>query len=666
MSKDQELLFQEVKRLRAEIDKHNLLYYELNNPILSDYEYDLLVKQLEELELKLGIGEQNNSPLMKVGSDLGSGGKTIPHKLRMFSLDNAYSMEETSSFINKIAQSIGYRPEFCLEYKIDGFSLNLFYDKGLLRYATTRGDGVQGEDITSNVMILPDIPHKIHHQEAIEIRGEIYISKDDFRTLNDERLKNGEKLFSNPRNAAAGSIKLKDPQQVKERSLKAILYAIGYSETMISSTQSGILSFLQAQGFPTSRDYVILSDIDKITDHCITSIDRHGLLPYEVDGIVIKINDLSLQQELGWTSKSPKWAIAFKFPPEIKETTLLDVQFQIGRTGAITPVAILEPVHISGSIVSRCTLHNEDEIGRLDIHYRDTVRIIKSGEIIPKILDVNKDARPFDARPVTFIASCPSCSSPLYKTEEGSITYCANPGCPAQLLRRLEHFTSKDAMDVSGLGESILFRFIEEGLLSSIPDIYRLDYARIAKLERLGEKTASNLRAAIDDSKTRDFSRVLFALGIRFVGSRTAELLADNYKDIDSLREASFDALTAIPEIGDKSAHSIRDFFQNSQNLQLIDELKTLGINFKTQKVYTSLSLQGMSFLITGSLSSLSRTEAESLIKSHGGTILSSVSKNLDYLVLGEKPGSKLAKAEKLGTVMIISEQDLLGMVGNS
>ena len=726
-------LITEIERLRTEIAKHNTLYHELSNPVITDYEYDLLVKKLQKLETDAGLKDE--SPLDRVGSDLGAGAKTIPHRQRMYSLDNAYSIEEVLAWLQKtsVLAGTGSTPEVCMEYKIDGFSVNLFYDKGLLQYATTRGDGTNGEVITQNVQTIPGIPQQIEYLSPIEIRGEVYISKADFIQMNEERQKNEERLFANPRNAAAGSIKLKDPAETAKRHLKAILYGIGYMERSDFSGQEDVLLFLKKQGFPVSTNYMVSSDPISVRDFCKSAEKEREKLIYEVDGIVIKINELSLQNRLGYTSKIPKWAIAYKFPPEIKETRLQEIRFQTGRTGAVTPVAILEPVYISGSTVSRCTLHNEDEISRLDLHEGDCVRIIKSGEIIPKIIEAVTEKRRPDAKPLQFTSVCPSCNQPLSKLQEldsrsvpgmteeldtrsvpgmtevldsrtvpgmteeldsrsepgmteeldswsepgmtevldsrsepgmtkesvGSIFYCTNPNCPAQLQKRLEHFCSRDAMDIMGMGESMISRFIEEGLLSSIPEIYRIDLHRVAQLDRMGEKTASNLKTAIETSKSRNLDRLIFGLGIRYIGARTASILAEYFKDIESLLSTDIDTLTAIPEIGEKTASTIIDFISNPNYRRLIEELTALGLNTKYSMEYSSENLSGKSFLITGTLSRQSRNQAEELIRKHGGKILGSVSKNLDYLIVGENPGSKLTKAEKISTIKIIGEEEL-------
>jgi DNA ligase (NAD+) len=677
-----EALIKEIQHLRAEIARHNMLYYELANPVVSDYEYDMLVRRLQELESleKIEINGKEATPsadalskeegsessvVEQVGSDLTQGAETIPHKQRMYSLDNAYSPAELENWVNKLSSELDVSPALCAELKVDGFSINIYYDKGELQYATTRGDGISGEDVTANVRTLPSVPQKINHLFPIEIRGEIYMPVADFLRLNEQRLADEEKAFANPRNAAAGSIKLKNSELVKERHLSSLFYSVGISGNVPVKSQSELLEWLSSQVFPIAHDYKICSSYEEIQAFCDLWEGQRYSLPFEIDGIVVKVNDLTLQKRLGYTAKSPKWAVAYKFKPEEKETKLLDVQYQVGRTGAVTPVAILEPVYISGSTVSRATLHNEDEIRRLDLHHGDTVLLIKSGEIIPKILKAFPDKRPQDAEIVEFPSACPVCNSQLERDEEGAITYCSNSQCPAQLQRRIEHYASRDAMDITGLGESLVSRLIEIKMLQGIADIYTLDYSRLAELDRFGSKSAENLRQAIENSKLQNFDRVLFALGIRFIGTVTARNLAERFGDIDSLREADEESLLQVPEIGQKIATSVRAWFSLTSNLELIQRLRGLDVNFTYQRSVRSAALEGKTFLLTGTLPNYPRKEMEDLIQSHGGRIVSGVSPALDILVMGEKAGSKLEKARKIGTIKILDEAAILEMLGS-
>ena len=657
-----------IDRLRAEIEHHNRLYYTLAKPEISDYEYDMLVKELQELEAQYAEIGREESPTQKVGSDLTPGAKTIPHKVRMASLENAYSLEEVLAFINRTNIDLGYNSEYCAELKIDGLSINIYYENGNFVYATTRGDGLEGEDVTENFRLLPDVPFAIDYQGAIEIRGEIYIPVQDFLALNEFRRENELKTFANPRNAAAGSIKLKNREEVKSRHLKALFYALGYYESPllykneIIDKQTRLLDFLDELGFPTSKR-TLCKNYKEVEDFCLQTEQERYTIPYDIDGIVIKVNSLEDQKKLGWTAKSPKWAIAYKFKPEEKETVLESVSFQVGRTGAVTPVANLKPVFISGSTVSHATLHNADEIKRLDLHYGDTVLVVKSGEIIPKILSVNVSKRPINSKPVEFPAACPVCKSPLQRDEDGSINYCPNANCPAQIQRKLEHFAAREAMDIYGLGSSLIARLIETGQIKWIPDIYHLDYNKIAAMERMGKKSAENLQKAIEASKSKNFDRVLFALGIRHIGLITARTLAQHFQNIDALIAADEEELLSVPDIGSIIALSIIGFFSQKSNLQMIDALKEVGLQFAYKSTQSSDILAGKTFLITGTLPSYGRKDMETLIMEHGGKILSGVSKQLNYLIVGENPGSKLDKAHQLGTVKIISEAELLDML---
>ncbi len=649
--------------MRKEIRRHNVLYFELVNPVISDYEYDRMVMRLKELEAQYDQSGNADTPLQQVGSDLQKGAPVIAHKQRMYSLDNAYSMDEVKAWINRISQVTGSFPELVVEHKFDGFSINLFYQEGVLQYATTRGDGYEGEVVTPNVKTIQIIPQQIPYPGEIEIRGEIYLPLEEFLRINEQRREDGEKVFANPRNAAAGTIKLKDREEVARRKLSISLYGIGYCMEQNFLSHQNILVFLRDLGLPVSDEYRLISSWEELTGYCDYWEAHRYSLPYDIDGIVVKVNGLALQQELGYTNKSPKWAIAFKFKPPAKETQLGDVIFQVGRTGAVTPVAILEPVSISGSTVSRCTLHNEEEINRLDLHTGDSVIIVKSGEIIPKIISINRQQRPPNAKPIIFPTQCPVCRSNLFKDAEGAIQYCPNGNCPAQIQRRIEHWCSRSAMDISGLGESLIARFIEESLITKIQDIYSLDFERIANMERLGDKSAENLRAAIEQSKAQGFDRVLYALGIRFVGDKTARTVAESVGNIDELLKTSVEELLKIPDIGIKIAHSIYEYMHNDDNISLIDNLRKIGLNLVYVTNKESNKLNNMTFLITGTLPNYQRKDMENLIIRHGGKIIGAVSKNLDYLIVGENAGSKLDKARQIASIRIIDEATVLEMI---
>lgn len=658
---------QRIEFLQKEIKKHNELYYQQTAPEISDFEYDKLLKELQELELQYPEFAKIDSPAKSFGSDLiVANSKIIPHKIRMYSLDNAYSLNEVKQFFLKISADLSIPfPEVCCEQKIDGLSVNLYYSKGQLQYATTRGDGFEGEVVTENVKTIESIPHKIDFQGDIEIRGEIYLPISSFEKINEDRALEDLKLFVNPRNAAAGSLKLKDALEVKKRGLQAFFYSFGYTNVNIVKSQSELLLFLRNNGFPINPHYSVCSSFDKIEEFCNYWDTARLNLEYDTDGIVLKINEFSMQNELGFTSKSPKWAIAYKFKAQEMITELLEVKYQVGRTGAITPVAILKPVFIAGSQVSRATLHNIEEIERLDLRIGDKVKIIKSGEIIPKVLGIIAENRPAPEQKVVFPMVCPECHEPLQKDYEGVITYCTNAHCSAQMQRRLEHFTSRDAMDIEGLGESNIKQFIDNDLIKSIEDIYKLDYDKIKALDRQGEKSAENLKQAVEASKGNEFYKLLFALGIRFVGLKTAKILAKNFNNIDKLIAADLDELQSIAEIGEKIASSVYEFFKQDENLKLINNLKAFGLNFTSseQQIFNS-QVTNKKFLVTGTLNKYSRNEIQQLIEQYGGQVISAVSKNLDYLIVGEAAGSKLDKARKIDSIKIINETEFLALIG--
>ena len=656
----------EIKRLRKLIQKHNQLYYLFAEPEISDYEYDQLLRQLTELEEKYPQYKTPDSPTAQVGDDITPVAKVIPHKVRMFSLDNAYSLEEVESFLAKLSRNTGmlFLP-VTLELKIDGFSINLYYEKGKLHYATTRGDGYKGEDVTGNVKMISSIPLEIAYKNPVEIRGEIFLPVSEFERINREREENGAKLFANPRNAAAGTIKVKNSELVAERRLDSLFYSVGSFNDPQIKTQSELLGFLNDLGFKTSPYSRVAQNIAEIVAFCEEWEKRRFELEYDIDGVVIKLDDLELQRELGFTDKSPRWAIAYKFKAEEKSTELLDVLFRVGRTGAVTPTAILKPLFISGSTVSRATLHNEDEIARLDLHYGDTVILIKSGEIIPKILRVDLTKRIPDAQPVEFPINCQECQTPLTKEAEGVITYCNNINCPAQIQRRIEHFVSRKAMDIEGLGEALIAKLLENGIIRKLEDVYQIDYQKVLTLENQGERSVYNLKQAIERSLQQPFDRILYALGIRYVGDKTAKLISEYFPDLESLKNATIDDLLRVEEIGEKIARSIYDFWHNEESLRTVEALQRAGLNFRVEQRVKVDRLKGRSFLITGTLSHYSRDEAEKLIEENGGRVISGVSKKLDYLVVGANPGSKVQKAEQISTVKIIAEEQLEEMLHN-
>ncbi len=658
MREDDIFAKKEIDELTKEIKRHNKLYYEKNNPEISDYEYDKMLARLKELEEKYPQYRHPDSPTLVVGSDISNFGRIISHKERMYSLDNAYSLNELKNFIVKIKQDY---PDvsFSVEHKIDGFSINIFYHNGVMEYATTRGNGIEGEDVTQNVKTIKSIPLKINYDDDIEVRGEVYLPVKEFERINREREEKGENLFANPRNAAAGTIKVKDVSIVAKRKLSALMYATGYFKNDKINTQKLLFDFLKNNGFPVS-EYTIFTEKYKEIEKFCNYWEKHRFeLDLDIDGVVVKVNEFEIRNKLGYTAKSPRWAIAYKFKPEEKITQLKNVIFQVGRTGAITPVAVLKPIRISGSTVSRATLHNEDEIKRLGLKINDYVKVIKSGEIIPKIIEVVQEKRPKDAKEIVFPTNCPVCGGEIVKDENGAINYCNNPNCPAQLQRRIEHFASRNALDIEGLGEALISKLVTENMIKKIPDIYNLDYEKIKTFEKMAEKSVENLKNAIEKSKKQKFHKVLYGLGIRYVGEKTSQLLARHFKSIDNMMNATIEDFLEIEEIGEKIAKSLYDFFHNPESVKLIEELKQAGLNFVYEEDAENI-LQNKTFLVTGSLKNFKRNEIKELIVQKGGKVLSSVSKNLDYLIVGEKPGSKLNKAQQLKTVKIISEDEFI------
>lgn len=658
----------EIKELRDKIAYYNRQYYQNAISEISDQEFDKLLKRLEALEDKYPQYKTSDSPTVAVGSDIANRRKIISHKVRMYSLNNAYTIEEIEEFYYKIIKDSETKPQFTIELKLDGFSISLYYEKGILQYATTRGDGFEGEDVTENVKTIKSLPQKISYTKPIEIRGEIFLPKLEFERINSTRKAEGEKIFANPRNAAAGTIKLKDPEIVRSRNLDYRVYSVGLFDNADIHSQYELLEFFDNLKFKTIiSDFGLVELVGSkhaIVDQCKVWEHKKSKLEFEIDGLVIKVNDFEQQQKIGFTSKFPKWAIAFKFKAEEVETQLVNVDFQVGRTGAITPVARLQPVNISGSTVSNATLHNADEIKRLDLHIGDHVTIIKSGEIIPKIIDVNNDKRESTAVPITFPNNCPVCDTELQREEEGVIYYCNNVNCPAQIQRRIEHFASREAVDIDGLGKAVIQQLIEHKQLKKVQDIYHINYIDFAKYEKQGNKSAENLKRAVEDSKNQKFHKVLFGLGIRFVGAKISKILCSNFNNIEEIINADLEELLKIDEIGEKIARSIFEFFQNENNLLMIRSLQNAGLNMISEKENIRNVLNGAKFLITGTLEHYKRNEIKDMIEKNGGEVISAVSKNLNYLIVGNNPGSKLQRAKKIDTVKVINEIEFLKLIG--
>lgn len=657
-----------IKSLRDELHHHNILYYVKNSPEISDYEYDQKMTELIRLEALYPEFYDSNSPSVRVGSDLSQEFKQVRHKYPMLSLGNSYSIGELRDFVERVYRLAGTHPAFVCELKFDGTAISLSYENGLLASGVTRGDGEVGDDITQNIKTLRSIPLRLigNYPAQLEVRGEIYMPRKGFEELNRMREEIGEQPFANPRNAAAGSLKLQNSAQVAKRPLECFLYQF-ISDDLPYQTHAELLKAASEWGLRVSPHYVRCTSFEEIEAYITHWDTERRKLPFDIDGVVIKVDDMQLREELGFTAKSPRWAIAYKFKPEAAYTRLNSVDFQVGRTGVVTPVANLDPVFLAGTTVKRASLHNADIIESLDLHIGDMVSVEKGGEIIPKITGVDKSKRTEEHEKVRFITACPECGTPLVREEGEAAHICPNrASCPPQIKGRIEHFISRQAMDISGLGSETIALLYDKGLIKNVADLYRLKESDIAPLEGLGERSAANIISGIEASKQIPFSRVLFALGIRFVGETVAKKLASSLRSMDRIMNASFEELLAVDEIGQKIAASIKAYFADEANVRLVEDLRFFGLKMEeveSGNIAVSDTLNGLSFVVSG-VFSISRDELKGLIEVHGGKNLSSVTGKTDYLVAGDNMGpAKLEKAQKLG-VKIISEQDFMKMIG--
>jgi len=659
-----------ITQLRRELDEHNYLYYVKNEPVISDYQYDQLMKELEELEKKFPRYADPDSPTRRVGDDRTREFSQVKHNYPMLSLANTYSREEVTAFDRRVRKSLSGKVEYVCELKYDGTAIGLRYENGRLVLAVTRGDGEQGDDVTANVRTIRSIPLKLKgkgYPEKFEIRGEIYMPRDGFNRLNQERLEAGEQPFANPRNAAAGTLKLQNSSLVARRPLDCFLYYL-LGENLPCNTHFENLEAAREWGFRIPPHIRLCSGTDEIFSFIDVWEEKRHELPYDTDGVVVKINSLAQQKSLGFTAKNPRWAIAYKYQAEQAVTRLVSVDFQVGRTGAITPVANLEPVRLGGTTVKRASLHNADQIELLDVRLGDMVMVEKGGEIIPKITGVDPSQRTPDSQPLTFPTHCPECGTKLVRPEGEARYYCPyEAGCPPQITGKIIHFISRRAMDIESLGEETVELLYRNKLISNAADLYKLKKEQLVPLERLGEKSAANILENIERSKNTPFERSLYALGIRYVGETVAKKLARHFGDIDRLAGATREELMEIGEIGERIAGSIADFFNQPANRELISRLKEAGVNFcirEEERAGRSNVLEGKTFVITGTFRNHSREEIKELIEQHGGKNAGSVSGNTDFLVAGENMGpAKREKAEKLG-VKIISEEELMDMIG--
>ncbi|MEN8185600.1 MAG: NAD-dependent DNA ligase LigA [Bacteroidota bacterium] len=658
-----------IEQLREELRRHNYNYYVLDNPVISDYDFDVLLKELQDLEGRYPEFFDPNSPTQRVGGEVTKSFNTVSHTHRMYSLDNSYSKEDIIDWENRIQKILGgVEIEYTCELKYDGASINLYYKDGKFEKAVTRGDGFQGDDVTANVRTIRSIPLILKKDdiEDFEIRGEIILPLDGFKKMNQERVEAGEDAYRNPRNTASGSLKLQDSAEVADRPLDCLLYQVVAERTPFN-THFKALEFAKEAGFKVPQTIKTCSNTNEIFDFLNYWDENRHNLPYETDGVVIKVNSLDYQEELGYTAKSPRWALAYKFKAEQAGTILNKITYQVGRTGAITPVANLEPVELAGTIVKRASLHNADQIAKLDVRVGDAVYVEKGGEIIPKIVGVDLEKRSPDSIPVEYIEYCPDCNTKLLRKEGDAKHYCPNEfGCPTQITGRIQHFISRKAMNIDGLGAETIELLYGNGLIKDYADLYDLKEEEIIPLERMAKKSAANIIKGVEASKQIPFEKVLFALGIRFVGETVAKKLAKHHKNIDNLINASYEDLINVDEIGERIAKSIITFFKNPVNIEILERLKTYGLQFSldelTLKNQTE-KLLGKTFVVSGVFHEFSRAELKKSIEDNGGKVTGSISKKTNYIIAGDNMGpSKREKAEKL-QIPIISENDYIEML---
>jgi DNA ligase (NAD+) len=687
--KAEKVTTKDINQLRAVLRFHEHRYYIQSDPLISDFEYDSLYKQLETLEKENPDLVVPDSPTQRVAKGLTKDFPTVQHLVPMLSLDNSYNSEDLVDFDRKARELTKLKEiEYCVEPKFDGASISLVYEDDHLVRGATRGDGVRGDDITPNIKQIRTIPLSARFSDyglqTVEIRGEVLINKNNFKKFNEQLAEQGLAPLANPRNAAAGTLRIKDPVEVKRRNLEAFVYHVSYYTTEEGkvkddtrhdgdspeelSTHSQTLQMLWDLGFRSpQKEKKILKGIQAVIGYCNEFEVQRDELPYEIDGMVIKVNDFAMQDLMGMTSHHPRWAIAFKFKARQATSKLLRVEYQVGRTGNIGPVAKIEPVHIGGVTVGSVSLFNEDVIREKDIRIGDTVLVERAGDVIPYIVKPLIELRNGDEKPIKFPRHCPSCGEELFKSEDEAAWRCVNINCPAQVLERLMHFASKDAMDIRGLGAALIEKFYTLGLLTSIPQIYQLDYEAIGQLEGFGKKSIDNLRTAIENSKKQPLHRLIFALGIRYVGETMAKTLAHAIDHLLDLQKFDEEALQNLEDVGPKLAGSVFQFFSNQENIELIRALESLGLQLVNEKKDMSQggNLDGQTFLFTGTMAKLKRNEAEEMVEQNGGKIVSGVSSKLNYLVVGEDAGSKLEKAKKINTVKIISEDQFLQLINH-
>ncbi len=660
-----------IQNLRKELQEHNYNYYVLDNPLISDFEFDIKLKELQQLEEDHPEFYDENSPTLRVGGAVTDKFNTVRHEFRMYSLDNTYNKEELEDWEKRLYKVLGEEAdiEYVCELKYDGASISIRYENGVLKQAITRGDGFQGDDVTTNIKTIKSVPLKLkgNYPDKFDIRGEIILPFEGFQKMNDEKIANGEEPYANPRNTASGSLKLQDSAEVAKRPLECLLYFLA-GDYLGVETQFESLEKARSWGFKVpkiSAKFKTISEVLKFVNEWDT---KRFELPYETDGVVIKVNSYQQQEELGYTSKAPRWAVAYKFKAEQVETILESVTYQVGRTGAITPVANLQAVQIAGTTVRRASLHNADIIDKLGVRIGDAVYVEKGGEIIPKIVGVNLEKRPKNSIELEYATHCPECGTELIRKEGEAAHYCSNEeGCAPQIVGKVEHFISRKALDIDGLGGETIELLYKNNLIHNVADLYELKAEQIIPLERMAEKSAQNIIEGVEASKKIPFEKVLYGLGIRFVGETVAKKLVKHFKTIDAIQKATYDELIEVDDIGTRIAESLIEYFEDEKHQTLLNRLQNYGLQFKLNEedlpTLESTALEGKTFLFTGKLTLFTRNEAQVMVEKHGGTNLSGVTKKLNYLVAGEKAGSKLAKAEKLGTVEVLSEQQFLDLM---
>ncbi len=654
-----------MEALRTTLNHYAYQYYVLDDPEVSDYRYDELLRELETLEAQHPEYVTPDSPTQRVGGKLLEGFAQVRHEVPMESLQDVFAVEELFDFDERV-RAAGVQPVYVVEYKIDGLSVSLEYENGLFVRGSTRGDGRVGEDITANLRTIRAVPLRLTRSiPYLEVRGEVYLPAKAFLQLNERRQQEGQPLFANPRNAAAGSLRQLDPAVTATRPLSIFVFNIQRMEGERADGHAASLELLRELGFRVIPDYRRFEGMQSCVERVKQIGEMRGKLPFEIDGAVIKLDDFAARERLGSTAKFPRWAVAYKYPPEIKSTRLLDIVVNVGRTGVLTPTAVLEPVQLSGSTVRAATVHNKDFIAQKDIRIGDIVRVRKAGEIIPEIVEVDFSKRDGSEREFSFPTVCPSCGEPVLDDGQEAAVRCTNPDCPAQLVRSITHFCSRGAMDIEGMGEQSSEQFVSAGLIASIADLYDLSAPQIAALERKGEKSAAKLVAAIEQSKGRGLARLLYGFGIRHIGERSARQLAETFGSMDKLRRATFEELTAVPDVGEEMAQSVLAFFSHRQTQSQLARLAAAGVDMTQEQTVKEAALLGKTFVLTGTLPTLTREQAKALIEQKGGKVTGSVSKKTSYVVVGEDAGSKLVRAQEL-QIPLLDEAALMNLLGGT